>query len=377
MQIRNFCPVMLFVAMAAAEPKKIASYSAENDFIDDPIAFSPDGKKLAFIVTDGATHSVLRIVNPGETGPGTTLTYSSITPERIDFLDSDRLLMVERNPETHLARAQLFTTRGPARERLGPADDIVLSNIAGVPAVITYLRSPKGHGFVHTLVAYRRDTLKLFARRVLEEGENGRIAVAGAAVKPQVFLRGYAELVGQREGTYDAAHDVRKPDRATRIDVFASKQLEEQEIGDLIDWAKRMQVRRKHINESDFVRVPEDLRELQLFDSKDAVHTIALPRPFKKYEPGTLVYQGIDDKQLVFSLTIDPVNAEAVAAQKADRDWVDLYRIDLASHVLTELARLDGEKRPSSWRLSGQRLGLLRKHKGFGRGGPTLDVYDL
>ena len=49
------------------------------------------------------------------------------------------------------------------------------------------------------------------------------------------------------------------------------------------------------------------------------------------------------DGQLTVSLTVDPVNAEAVKAQKADKDWLDIYHLDIKSNELTQLVRIDGE----------------------------------
>jgi hypothetical protein len=71
------------------------------------------------------------------------------------------------------------------------------------------------------------------------------------------------------------------------------------------------------------------------------------------------------------------VNAEAVAAQKADADDLEVYHLDVKAKALSRVARIDGQKRATAFRLSGGRLGVLRKHKGFGRGGETLEIFEL
>jgi hypothetical protein len=366
---------------AAAEPVKVAEYKPDSGFIDDPIAFSDDGGTLAYITTDGATASQLHFVAPGGKAAPVACKYPSITPERIDFLDGERVLVVERNPDTRVATAQVFTRGCAAREKLGPASEIALGRVGGVPAIVTWLRSEKGGAggsATHTLAAFRRDDGKPLGRRVLPEDADGRVTVAGKRMKPLFFAAGFAELIAQKEGDYDAKHDIRRPDVAARVDVFAGKVLAEHEIPDLIAWTQLAQLRRKHQNESEFVQFSEDLKQLQLVDRDDATVELRTARPLRKYDPTTLAWQPLGDGALAVSLTVDPVNPDAVAAQKADQDWLDVYRLDVRARTLTEIARIDGQKRPQSWRLAGlSRIGVLRKHKGFARGGVELEVFDL
>jgi hypothetical protein len=321
----------------------------------------------------------VRTLDP-KTGGGTerpVATHPSVTPERVAFLDADRVIVIDRNPETGFARAQVYGPKGALPQRLGPADGIALATVGGVPAIVTYARQKTPKGIRHDLAAYRRDTLKPLAKKSLAEDGSGRVALLHAAYKPLFFLGGYAELVAQKEGDYDKTHDIRKPDMAARVDVFSGKLLAEHEITDVIAWAQLLQIRKKHENERDFLRYTEDLHALQLVDAADRISPVETPRPLAKYDPPTLAYQPEASGALLFSLTIDPVNADAVRAQKADKDWLDFYRLDVATRALTPLVRLDGEKRASTWHAGGGRVGLLRKHKGFGRGGADLEIYDV
>lgn len=361
----------------AADPVKIETVHAEKGFIDDPIALTADGKAVAYILTDGATFAELRIAGVGGKEAPATMPYPSITPERMDFLDGERLLVVERNPETRLARAQVFTRKGPAKDKLGPADDIVLATVAGTPAIVTYVRSVKGKAVTHTLTAYKRADLKQVSRRVLAEGADGRVTVAGVPMKLLFFEENYTQMIGQKEGVYDAKHDIRKPDLEATVDVFAGKLTGEREIKDLVKFAELAKLRANHQNESDFLQFSDDLKQLLLVDRDDATNAVTTPRPQGKYDPQTLRYQPTGERELVFSLTVDPVNPEAVAAKKADKDWIDLYRLDTKTRALTDLGRIDGNKRPSKWRLSGARIAVIRGHKGFGRGGAEMDLFDV
>jgi hypothetical protein len=362
----------------AGEPVKVDTYKAEGQvFIDDPFDFSADGKSLAYITTDGAKPGELHFVSPGSKDPEVKMGYPSITPERIDFLDGERILVVERNPETRMAKGQIYTRKGPGKDKLGPASDIVLATVGGVPAIVTYTRAAKGNSATHTLTAVRRDNLKPLGKKVLNESGEGRVAFKGGAFKLLFFEDAYTELIGQKEGEYDSKHDIRKPDHEARIDVFGEKIIKEREIPDLVEWNKVILMRKKHQNESSFVQFSEDQKHLLLVDSDDVESELKTPHPLDKYEVNTLAYQPVGPAAMVMSLTVDPVNAAAVRAQKADRDWLDIYKLDVKGRALEEIARIDGLKRPSAWRLVGSRLGVLRKHKGFARGGMELEVYDL
>ncbi len=365
-------------AAHAGEPSLLAEYKAPpNTFIDDAFALSDDGKLLAWVSTDGATGSQLHVVAPGGPDPEATCKVPTISAERIDFLDGGRLLLVERSPETHLVRAQVFTTKCVGKEKLGPASEIALGKVGDVPAIVSWLRSPKGNVFTHSLTAVRRDDLRPLAKKVLAEDADGRVTVAGKRMKPLFWLAGFTELVAQKEGDFDPKHDIRKPDAAAHVDPFGGKVLQEREIGDVIAWTTLSNLRKKHQNESDFVQFSEDLKRFELVDRDDQTADLKTPRPLRKYDPTTLASQPLGDGVLAVSLTIDPVNPDAVAAKKADQDWLELFRLEAKERKLVELARIDGKKRPSGWRLGGTRIAVLRKHKSMGRGGSELEVLDL
>ena len=357
--------------------REIDHVRGDSDFIDDPFAVSADGSRLAWITTDGATKAQLHLGSVGNRRGDKTFNYGSITPERLEFLDADRVIVVERNPETRVVHAEVFGPTG-GHGKFGPVSDIGLGTVGGVPAIVTWLKATTpNRGTTHTFSAYRRDNLKPLAKRVLSENPDGHIPFAGSLYKPLYFLNGFATLVGQKEGGYDKAHDIRRPDVAARTDLFAGKLLQEKEIKDVVSFAEFTNVRKKHINETNFVRFSDDRSALELIDDSDTVTPLSLPRPLGKYDPETLAYRPDADGNLTISLTVDPVNAEAVKAQKADKDWLDIYHVDVKSKAVTGVARIDGEKRPTGWYLAGARLALLRKHKGFGRGGPDLFLYEL
>jgi hypothetical protein len=109
----------------------------------------------------------------------------------------------------------------------------------------------------------------------------------------------------------------------------------------------------------------------------DKITRLTTTLGFDHYDPKSLQQQVGRDGKLYFSLTIDPVNPAAVAAKKADPVHIDLYVFDPASGQTERLARLPQNDREYTWSVAGGRWAVLRKHKGYGRGGPELELYDL
>jgi hypothetical protein len=341
------------------------------------MALSADGSRIAWITTDVATHTSVHIATVGDTKSEKSFSYNSLTPERIEFLDADRVLVVERNPQTKVASAEVFGPSG-SQGKFGPATEVGLGNAAGVPALITWFKvGAAGKPITHTLAAWRRDNLKPIARKVLVENSEGRVPFAGTLYKPLYFIDGLATMVGQKEGAYDKAHDIRKPDVEARADVFSSKLIAEKEIPDVKAFAQFTLLRAKHVNESNFVRFTDDRTQLQLIDAADTTTTLSVPNPLKKYDPETLTYRPTSDGNLTVSMTVDPVNAEAVNEKRTDKDWLDIYHLDVKSRALTLLVRVDAARRATAWAQGGNRVVVLHKHKGFGRGGESADILDI
>ena len=104
---------------------------------------------------------------------------------------------------------------------------------------------------------------------------------------------------------------------------------------------------------------------------------LTLPRELGKYDAETLAFAVIDAQRVAVSLTIDPVNPDAVKRHKADVDDFDLYAVDRKTLAPALWLRLPGQQRRSDWRIAANRLLLRRKGKGFDRGGVTLELYEL
>jgi hypothetical protein len=92
-----------------------------------------------------------------------------------------------------------------------------------------------------------------------------------------------------------------------------------------------------------------------------------------------LRYQRLRPDRLLLSVSVDPVNEQAIAQRRSDPDDIDFCIVDPAAPAgLRKVRTISGNRRPTEWAASPTgRLVLLRKHKNFPRGGPEIEVYDL
>jgi hypothetical protein len=363
---------MLLVSGSPAVAAPLAHYDpGPTGFVDDAFAVSDDGKTVAFITTDGATTAELHLATVG--GAEVRIEGVPIDAVALHMIGPDRILVVSGS-ENNLT-ASVLTPHGAEKQKLGPFNRLALARVDGKAAIVTYTRSDK-KGVQHELVAYDVARLKPIKRKTLVEDAEGQIRGPHGLITPLWWSDGFTVLAARKPGDYDKAHDIRQPDRATRLEVFSGKILDEQPVQDVIAFAKVVLLRKDHPNEAVVVHFSDDRKQLLMLDGLTA-HELQLARPLAKYDPQSLEAQLLDGKRVAMSLAVDPVNPEAVQRQKAEPDDIDLYTIDRQSQVATRILTLPGEGRRSRWQIAADRLVLLRKGKGFDRGGVSLEVYDL
>jgi hypothetical protein len=364
------CALVMSASPAIAAP--LAHYDpGTGAFIDDAFVVSDDGKTVAFITTDGATAAVLHLATVG--GAEIKIEGVPIDVAALHFIGPERILTVSGSENS--LTASVLTPHGPEKQKLGPFNRLALARVDGKPAIVTYTRSEK-KGVQHELVAYDVARLKPIKRKILVEDAEGQIRGPHGALKLLWWSDGFTVLNARKPGEYDKAHDIRQPDHSTRLDVFTGKILGEEPVQDVIAFTKVALERRDHPNEPVLVHFSEDHKQVLVLEGVTE-HEVQLARPVRKYDPQSLGWQILDDKRVAMSLSVDPVNPDAVQRQKTEPDDIDLYTIDRQSHVATRILTLPGEGRRSSWHIAADRLVLLRKGKGFDRGGVSLEIHDL
>jgi hypothetical protein len=271
--------------------------------------------------------------------------------------------------------AQAFTAAGADKAKpIGPFGRFAFATVDGKRAFVTYTRSEK-HGVEHALAAYAVDTLRTLKKRTWREDSEGQIKQGASSLKPLWWAESFTVLAALRAGEFDKARDMRRPDRYARLDAFSGKVLAETEVQDVLGFTQVGLVRRDAPNQPVIARFSDDRKKLMLIDGISE-HEVVLARDLWKYDPLTLAWQTLDDKRVALSLTVDPVNPDAVNRKKADVDEIDLYEVDRQTHVARPLLHVPGEGRRSTWQLAANRLLLLRKGKGFDRGGVALELFD-
>lgn len=412
---------------AAADSAKPAPLVIRPDkgFIDDAYALTEDGSALIYVNTDGANWATLRAVGlPGRAeaalpaadpkaaasgkgkaappaaapftiAPGTSQELVANLPLstfKMYLLPDDRVLVVSRDTEVGgVVNGTLYSlrSRGAVPTALGPATDITVAHTASGPAIVAVTR-PTGQKNEYRVQAVSSATLKPLAQKVykLREGEP-RIQTERGSALPLYFLDDYLTLVAKHDGFYDKKKDARQPDFLAFLDAPSGKLTRSRPIADPAALLELARLRTGH-GESVVITHDPEAQRYELLAALDRGQAdgpaesrtpLALPRPAGTYEPATLQYQLARPGLLVLSLTVDPVNEQAVAARRTDPDLIDLCAVELSGAApgpAQRLRTLPGNKRPSSWKVTaGGRLALLRKHKGFARGGTEVEIHDL
>lgn len=347
----------------------------EASFIDDAFALRGDGRSIAYLTTDGATQASLHLANVPADQTEVLVAHAPTHAAAIHWLGNDRVLVVDRDPASGRLSAQSFSPKGPSREKLGPVDAVAPSSLDGKPVIVTYSRSEK-KGVEHTFVAYSLDALKPIARRVYNEDADGRIAERGGPLKVLWWQDGYSAAAALKAGEFDKARDMRRPDRFVRLEVFKGKVSEDHEIDDLLAFATASLEHKKHDGEKAFVHLSDDHKKLLVTDGL-LERELKLARELSMYDANSFRHQLLDDGRLILSATVDPTNPAAVARRKADPDDLEIYVVAPKGRATTEALRLAGQSRPTGWQVGGGRIAVLRKSKGFDRGGIELEVHAL
>lgn len=335
----------------------------------------------------------------GKDKPEELLTGLPLSISRMVLLPEDRVLFILRDVDVGDAvQGTIYSLKTKARiplsgpgtseGNIGPANEIVVTNSAAGPIILSLKRPAEGPRGEYSLHTWNANTLKAATARSYQVRDDGRVTTDKGTGQPLYFLDDYQTLVTKHDGFYDKKTDVRQPDFIGYVDTLSGKLRHSQPIADLpgtFAWAK---LREKH-PEPLFIHIDPVSHKTELIRSNDRVADgataearveLTLPRASKMYEMNTLQAQLLRRDRMVFSLNVDPVNEEAVAAKRSDPDTLDLLVMDpqAATPTVTKLLSLPGHKRPSGWFVTDTgRFAILRKHKNFPRGGTQIEVYDV
>lgn len=367
---------------------QVKTIQPTTGFIDDPFAFDGAGGRLLYVNADAGYLAELAVIDLSQGAVQLSkvdISKFTTTPTAVRFVDQG-FFVVSRASPTDKATAALLDGSGKVLRKFGPATDIALSSRDGQRVVVLYNRSEKKAGkrsragaqITHTIEVVSLDKGRRIGKKAaLVADDKGRVAKLDFRINH--FEREYTRVVGIKGGTWDAKQNQRSPDHEAWYDAVTGVFEKRIEIADVMTHAYLMRARAGHQNQQEFLAVAEDLSSLDIVDHEKR-QPIELAQPFGHYDPKSLVYQPTDDGLFVFSLTIDPVNKEAVARKRADPEYLDLYVYRSGDTKARRLARYlmdDKKKRTISWRATEEYWILVPRLIGFSRGGKELQIYRI
>lgn len=376
------------VAPAVAQKKapkaegvtKLGTIKPDQGFIDDAFAFDGSGGRLAFVRTDASAYAEVEIIQTSDMASVARFDLSGATtaPVSIAFVgDGSRLFVVGRPAEGDQSTGYLVDFDGKVLHKYGPGTDVVQGELDGKTVVVVYNAKPNKTGVTHEVQAFSLENGKsLSKKRSYAADADGFVKSIDMTIL--YWRNGYLEIIGKKKGAYDKLKDQRMNDGEGVYDACAGSLMRNTPIADVIPHTKLMTLRAAHQNQATFLHIPEDLKSVELVTADDQRVTIELAQELYMYDPNTLQWELMRDGKFAFTLTIDPVNPDAVNNKRNDPELIDLYTLDpSAGGKATRVARLPKDGRRHGFHVSGQTWTVLRKHKGFGRGGGELELYTL
>jgi hypothetical protein len=347
-------------AWAAAEMKSIAHIQIEEGVIHEAIAFDDGGGKLAYAETDGKGKTRLRVGAPGGKTAATDLTSFTQTPEKILFLGGH--WFVVSNEGTR--RAAVVAPNGRIKREIGPFTDCFVSNARGKAFVTVTDKGDKAQGHVYDIAAYRPDGQQLGGKLVT-------IAADGTLVGTEhlvfvAFTGGYLQALVKKPGRYDAKADVRGVTQLAVLDILSGKTGPAKAVSDLPRFLRFVEKRAEKPGLETFVRLDDDAAGLELVGPGDKLRPLKLPEKLSLYETGSLQQQASGGR-LFFSLTVDPLNPEQVAAHKKGPRVLHLYEAAVGAARATRLGEIPlGETQAYVWAAGGNKLAVVKRTQASG-----------
>jgi hypothetical protein len=377
--------VLLSGPVAAQElAKPTFVLKPEKGFIDDPFAIDGPSARLALLRTDSASFALVEIVdlNSGKTRRAFAAGNPQQLFDRVLFAGGDDtgIVLVTRDSVTSRRSAQYFGADGRPLGLVGPVTDFGTITRGGVSYLVAWDRrtAPSGQTS-YTVAQYKLEGLakmgKPHSYLINKDG-----TLTEPAMKVVTWQDGYSQIVGERPGGYDKKKDMRQPAKAAVLDALTGNFVSETEIGDVLGWTVASQMRRTRLNRTLLPVITDEQDGLQVIDAVGHRTPLNLGTPIQNYDPKSLLEQeDAGNRALYFSLSLDPLNPDALGRKKADKPYLDLYRVTIGEKTpdTGRVLRVALDDRPVTWVVGGRYVALLRKHKAFSRGGNEIEAHKL
>jgi hypothetical protein len=375
-------------AVKPLEPAQTLKPDGGEGYFDEVFGLDDEGKRLAVIRSDGVTFARIEIYDldatPLKLASSFELPNKALVASRIELLPPGRgLVLIAREKPADEAPlyAFLFDAAGKPGAKVGPATAFSrppAERGARGDLLVGFDRKLGEHGAeaTYTILPFTLATLAPVGKpRVYHTDATGELKSPPARLIG--FYDGFTRLLGERQGAYDKAADVRKPPRMLVIDALTGKISRETEISDVVGWAVTGQLRRQHLGQAVFVDLNQDGSGVDVIDAMGKKQPADLPVPFRLYDPKSLKVEEISTPdELRFGIAVDPLNPDAIKRKKAGLPMLDLYSADVA-HGAVKLRGRVFTPRPVTFRTRADKLVVLKRFKSFARGGDELQIFDL
>ncbi|MGE0547666.1 MAG: hypothetical protein AB7O24_00965 [Kofleriaceae bacterium] len=357
---------------------EVARFEASGGFIDDVV--TSDASRIAYVISNASTKAELHVVTLSDRAEQ-VIDLSAITlqPTAIALAGSRALIVGAGEAGQQVGAIIELTARSKVKpagtivSKIAPAAHITVISRGGKSQIAVHRVTPKTGGEIHKVELLALDTgRKLATARSFELDLNRFNKPLDLRVNH--WSRGFTMAHGIKGGQWDKKEDQRSPDVEASYDLVTGKVSGTQAIGDLYEQRTRFEVL-AGTTVDDFVRV-DPMKGLQLWhDGK--LRPIELDQPSTSYDLKTTLGVVNSDGSAWLAIKIDPVNAEAVARQKADPEYLDLFKVEPSSGKAVRKARVLATKTRYFLGVANDRLWLIERNAGFERGGKSLVVYSL
>jgi hypothetical protein len=358
----------------------------EKGFIDDPFAIDGESGRLALLRTDSASFALLEIVDL-KTGK-TRRAFAAGNPQQLfDRLlfaggDDTGVVLITRDSTTSRRSAHYSGPDGRPAGLVGPVTDFGTITREGARYLVAWDRktAPSGQT-TYTVSQHKLEGLgRVGKTRAYNINKDGTLTQP--PLKVVTWQDGYSQMVGERPVAYDKKNDVRQPGKAAILDALSGAVVSETDISDVLGWTIAGQLRRTRLNRTLLPVITDEQDAVQIIDAAGRRLPLTLGAPVQNYERKSLLDQeDTANRALYFSLSLDPLNPDALGRQKADKPYLDLYRAQASADGkaidTARVLRVAVDERPVAWVVGGHYMALLRKHKAFSRGGNEIELYSL
>jgi hypothetical protein len=371
-------------AVAVAQPKpgpaivgatEVIQVAPPAGFVDDGIG--GDDTHLAYVVADAASKCELHVVALDTRNEVTVdLAPVMLHAVAIPYFAHDRAFVVGETEDGSQLGALVDVTAGakkPIVYKLGPATHVSVIGDAGHAQVALEQDVAGAAGKDH-----RAELYELASGRRLAAGRPLVLDATGTdkALEFRVdhWADGWTKAIGVKGGTWDRKENQRTPDTEATYDLTTNRFVDSHPIADLMEQRKRFQVLADAGGRLDFVHMTWDNNAVQVWRAGKPA-TVELDQPLAHYDPKSL--QGVvGHDQVWIALSVDPVNADAVARKKADVEYLDVFTMTSEGHA-SRRARVLSAGMKLRFGVLDHRFWVLERSPSFDRGGKRIAVYEL